>query len=240
MAGLTPVVLLAHGSRHPNADAAVSRIAAEVERTSGRRTMASHLDFSPLTLTEVARLLGVSGHREAVVVPLLFTDAFHLRQDVPDALSEAEEASGVHLHLAAPVGLGEDMAALIAGRVGSTDRLVLYSVGSSVPGANDTVAALAARAGELLGVPGHAVVATGGEGAGPDALVARCRDVGNVSVQPLFFSPGTLWDLAVRELSGQDGVQLGEPLGEDVAPLVVARAEDKIDDVTGERKEERE
>lgn len=239
MAGMTPVVLLAHGSRHPHADAAVSRIAAEVERASGRRTMASHLDFSPLTLTEVARLLGMSGHGEAVVVPLLFTDAFHLRQDVPDALAEAEETSGVHLHLAAPVGLGEDMAALIAGRVGSADRLVLYSVGSTVLGANDTVVDLAARAGDLLGIPGDAVVATGGEGTGPDALAVHCSEAGNVAVQPLFFSPGTLWDLAVRELSGNDGVQLGEPLGEDVAPLVVARAEEKLSQLSnGERKEQ--
>ena len=193
MADMLPVVCLAHGSRHPQADAAVSRIAAAVEDLSGRRAVASHLDFSPLTLIEVTRLLGVSGHEAAVVVPLLFTDAFHLRQDVPDALEQASEASGVQLHLAAPVGLGEDLAEVIAGRVGDTDHLVLYSVGSTVPGANDTVAALAARVGELLGVPGHAVVATGGDGTGTDALLAHCRSVGDVAVQPLFFSPCGTW-----------------------------------------------
>ncbi|MDN6376168.1 sirohydrochlorin chelatase [Corynebacterium sp.] len=230
MADMLPVVCLAHGSRHPQADAAVSRIAAAVEDLSGRRAVASHLDFSPLTLIEVTRLLGVSGHEAAVVVPLLFTDAFHLRQDVPDALEQASEASGVQLHLAAPVGLGEDLAEVIAGRVGDADHLVLYSVGSTVPGANDTVAALAARVGELLGVPGHAVVAPGGDGTGTDALLAHCRSVGDVAIQPLFFSPGTLWDLAVRALSGEPGVQLGEPLGEDVAPLVVTRVNDTVTD----------
>lgn len=227
-----PIICLAHGSRHPRADAAVADIATEVARLSGREAFASYLDFSPLTPTTVAGLLAAAGHRGAVVVPLLFTRAFHMGQDVPEALAGATAETGVTLHQADGIGTGADLAALLASRISSrdpgADEVVLYSVGSSVPGANGTVAELAADVGRRLGVPGHALVATGPGGrTGPDALAAHVEasTAERIAVEPVFVSPGTLWDLAVRRLAGVTAsVSTGTPLTTDIAPLVVERA----------------
>lgn len=232
---VTPVVLLAHGSRHPEADAAVARIADAVSGLTGAPAHPAYLDFSPLTLTTVAQLLAAEGNRRATVVPLLFTRAFHMRHDVPEALAEATAAIGVEFTLADGIGTGEDVAALLASRIPpGTGHLVLYSVGSSVPGANETVAELAADIGRRSGVTAELVTATGPAG-GVDVLVDAVRHAtGPVHVAPLFISPGTLWDAAVDVLSSLPGtlpdnlsVTTGVPLDTAVAPLTAHRARER-------------
>lgn len=239
-----PVICLAHGSRHPRADATVADIARTVAELTGRESgevKAAYLDFSPLTLTTVARLLAAEGHREAVVVPLLFTSAFHMNEDVPEAMEEATAETGVVLHLAGCIGTDTDLAELLAARIAervsgqspAPEHLVLYSVGSSVAGANDHVADLATEVAERLGVTGQARVATGGEGTGAAALVAdieRTVDAGaaGVIVEPLFISPGRLWDMAVDAVAASpvaDRVTVGEPLTTSIGPVVAARAD---------------
>lgn len=261
---MLPAVCLAHGSRHPQADATVSAIADATAELTGGEVRAAYLDFSPLTLTAAVELLAAQGHREAVVAPLLFTDAFHMRHDVPEAVADAAAATGVELHTARGIGTGDDLAEIIAGRVrerrpdgGSPDHLILYSVGSSVPGANEGVADFAGSVGRLLGpgaegadvadvadVADDAVVATGGGGSGdtgPAALEARVLaavDAGatSVVVEPLFFCPGTLWDLAVSRLETLRGslpegvsVTTGDPLSTGIAPVLA----DRISEATG-------
>ncbi len=229
---VTPVILLAHGSRHPGADAAVARVADAVSTLTGAPVHPSHLDFSARTPTTVAHLLAAQGHRRAVVVPLLFTRAFHLRHDVPDALSGATAATGLEFTLADGIGTGGDVASLLASRIPSgTAHLVLYSVGSSVPGANGTVAGLAADIGRRAGVTAEHVTATGPAGAGASAVLDAVRgSTGQVHVAPLFISPGTLWDTAVGALSSYASsarssppVTTGVPLAAAVAPLVARR-----------------
>ncbi|MEJ6550032.1 CbiX/SirB N-terminal domain-containing protein [Corynebacterium sp. USCH3] len=239
-----PVVCLAHGSRHPEADRTVVDIARAVAGLTGREARAAYLDFSPVTVTTVAGLLAAEGHSEAVVVPLLFTTAFHMTTDVPEALAQATAETGVTLHQADGIGTGDDLADLLASRIrgrrdrdgdaDAVDRLVLYSVGSSVAGANGRVADLADAVGDRLGIPADALVATGGPGTGPDALVAHVDDVAGpeeggarrIAVEPLFICPGRLWDDAVRALrrsASAATVTTGEPLAAAVAPLVAAR-----------------
>lgn len=234
---MLPVVCLAHGSRHPGADATVAEITGAVAALTGRapeEVAPAHLDFSPLTLTTAARLLAAHGHREAVVVPLLFTTAFHMTHDVPEAMAEATAETGVDLHLTPAIGTADDIAALLSSRIAARaracDHLVLYSVGSSVDGANERVADLARDVGRRLGVPGHALVATGGVGTGPDVLVDHVtRVVGegarHLVVEPLFISPGRLWDMAVEAVSDVSGhVDVGEPLSTAIAPVIAERA----------------
>lgn len=101
---LSPVVCLAHGSRHPEADRTVVDIARAVADLTGRDSRAAYLDFSPLTPTTVAGLLAAEGWSEVVVVPLLFTTAFHMTTDVPEALTQATAETGVELRQAAGIG----------------------------------------------------------------------------------------------------------------------------------------
>ncbi|WP_295643890.1 sirohydrochlorin chelatase [uncultured Corynebacterium sp.] len=227
------IICLSHGSRHPEADACVAEIARAAADLGHCPVYFAHLDFSPSTLTNVAHLVVASGAQQAIVVPLLFTDAFHMRHDVPAAISEAEQASGLQLTLAKGIGTGDDLADILAAHTRShvvtplsTDaKVVLYSVGSSTPGANESVARLAtALATRLQLNPDNvtAVPATGEHG-GPGVVYEKQPDV----VVPLFFSPATLLDRLHHYLENRmpQGACMQVPhLGTAIAPLVLARA----------------
>lgn len=115
-----PIICLAHGSRHPQADQVVFEIAERISESTGLPAFAAFLDFHPAALTTVAHRVVAAGYTEAVVVPLLFTQAFHARFDVPAAIAEAVESidatssAGLTLHLTDGLGTGADMEELVA------------------------------------------------------------------------------------------------------------------------------
>ena len=127
-ASSAPVIVLAHGSRHPLADQAVHQVAEAVGAE------AAFLDFSPRTLENQARLLAAQGHKDISVLPLLFTDAFHARHDVPETVAETERALGVNITVTDSLGTGEDIAELLVIRVQQAlayqrfTNIVIYAV----------------------------------------------------------------------------------------------------------------
>lgn len=249
-----PIICLAHGSRHPQADQAVFEIAERISESTGLPAFAAFLDFHPATLTTVAHRVVAAGYTEAVVVPLLFTQAFHARFDVPAAMAEAVESidatssAGLTLHLTDGLGIGADMEELVADFTAqylaevpaiagtanaenagaanaadsSIDKLALYSVGSSQPGANEAVAEFAGRVGARLNMRStRAFVATGDNPGRDTEALLEFADERTVTV-PLFVSPGLLWDKAkIRMPNGQ---KCTRHLGDAVAPVVINRA----------------
>lgn len=249
-----PIICLAHGSRHPQADQAVFEIAERISESTGLPAFAAFLDFHPATLTTVVHRVVAAGYTEAVVVPLLFTQAFHARFDVPAAIAEAVESidatssAGLTLHLTDGLGTGADMEELVADFTAqylaevpaiagtasaenadaanavdsSVDKLALYSVGSSQPGANEVVAEFAGRVGARLNMRStRAFVATGDNpGCDTEALL-EFADERTVTV-PLFVSPGLLWDKA--KIRMPNGRKCTRHLGDAVAPVVINRA----------------
>ena len=245
-----PIICLAHGSRHPQADQAVFEIAERISESTGLPAFAAFLDFHPATLTTVAHRVVAAGYTEAVVVPLLFTQAFHARYDVPAAIAEAVESNdatssaGLTLHLTDGLGTGADMEELVAdftaqylaGSVAtdsasasaanatdsSIDKLALYSVGSSQPGANEAVAEFAGRVGARLNMrSARAFVATGDNPGRDTEALLEFADERTVTV-PLFVSPGLLWDKA--KIRMPNGRKFTRHLGDAVAPVVINRA----------------
>ena len=207
-----PIVCLAHGSRHPRADDAV----AELCQALGGHAQPAYLDFNPRTLTNVAHLLAAQGHAEAVVVPLLFTDAFHMRHDVPEAIAEAEAATGVTLHLARGLGTGGDMVEIAAAHTREHLRrehtqLAVFNVGKPVP---DIARALA----DALGLDRGRSFSFGQE----DQLL-DFADPTTTCVVPLFVCPGILWDGLCHRMPS--GLARAPHLGAAIAPAVHARAE---------------
>ena len=91
------------------------------------------------------------GSDRAVVVPLLFTNAFHARIDVPATVAEAAASAPLELVTAGILGTGDDVADVAADRrQRCRDRRrpsgrLLYAVGSSDPAANTAVHELAER-----------------------------------------------------------------------------------------------
>lgn len=232
-----PIICLAHGSRHPQADQAVFEIAERISESTGLPAFAAFLDFHPATLTTVAHRVVAAGYTEAVVVPLLFTQAFHARFDVPAAIAEAVDSidatssARLTLHLTDGLGTGADMEELVAdftaqylagSSADSTDKLALYSVGSSQPGANEAVAEFAGRVGARLNMRStRAFVATGNNPGRDTEALLEFADERTVTV-PLFVSPGLLWDKA--KIRMPNGRKCTRHLGDAVAPVVINRA----------------
>ncbi|MEO5305272.1 sirohydrochlorin chelatase [Corynebacterium sp. c25Ua_47] len=216
----TALLTLSHGSRHPEAAANVMALTHAAGELAGAPATAAHLEFNDPPLDEAARSLAAQGVREAVVVPLLFTEGYHQRIDVPAALAQASAASGVRLHQARGLGTGEDMARLLAKRVPEgTDTVVLYSVGSSDERANADVADLARRVGELTGCTAKVAYATRGE------REPVGSDGNQEVVVPLFVSPGLLLDRLDEDAGhrGGESRQVLPPLGEALAGIVSHR-----------------
>lgn len=219
-----PLILLAHGSRHPGVATSIATLAAATGRRCGSGTVASaFLDLTEPDLTTVARRLAADGHRRAVVAPLLFTPAFHARVDTPAAVRTAAEASGLDLVVADVIGTGDDLLAILDRATADHDvpvdqRVLLHAVGSSRPGANAAVADLAARWQRRRGGRVTATFAT----AEPRThqLLEGLTD--EAVVVPLFVSPGLLLD-RIQPVAAARGVRVLPPLESRLAPLVAER-----------------
>ena len=210
------LITLSHGSRHPGAAAGIERL---TQATGLRPARAAHLEFNEPDLTAAALELAQMGETEAIVVPLLFTQGYHQRVDVPRALAAASQTSHLSLHLAAGLGTGEDLARVLASRTRPGDaHVVIYSVGSSDSAANDAIREFAHRTFALTGVPATVEFATRG---GCEGIVRLCRehaDPKRVRVIPLFVTEGLLLD----RLAGVPAT-VEHPLGTDISGLVADR-----------------
>src|SRR3954451_4805474 len=84
------LVALAHGSRDPRSAATIKALVDEVRALRpDLRFDTAFLDLSKPTLNTVVDKLARARFDEIVVVPLLLTDAFHAKVDVPAAVAEA-------------------------------------------------------------------------------------------------------------------------------------------------------
>ncbi|HEU5486602.1 MAG TPA: sirohydrochlorin chelatase [Microlunatus sp.] len=218
---------LAHGSRHARVAEGVRAVLDTVTETTGIPSVAAYLDLTAPDLQTVAAELAGRGEQTAVVVPLLFTDAFHARVDVPDAVAEAARTSGLHLELAPILGTGDDLAEVVAGRLSTTgtragEPVLLYAVGSSRPEANAAVAGLAERLSARRGGPVRAGFGTSAPRASDVLAELVAAADGSGTVVPLFVAPGLLLD-GFEPTVRAAGWRLADPLGTLLAPLVSHR-----------------
>ena len=114
------LILLAHGSRHNHVTHALRDITDAVAREyriAGRFGVhMAFLDHAEPDLVQVSARLAARGYDRAVVVPLLFTDAFHSRVDVPAQVNKAQDASGLAMSITRGLGTGDDLAAVLEQR----------------------------------------------------------------------------------------------------------------------------
>ena len=232
---MTALITLSHGSRHPAAAPHVEALTRAAGKLAGVPAMSAHLEFNEPTLEAVAQEMAQRGERDAVVVPLLFTEGYHQRVDVPAAINGATASSGLPLRRARGLGTGEDMAQLLAAQVpAGDDRVVVYSVGSSDEKANAAVADLARRVGELTGCEAEAAYATrDARDAHASRGDSRNREAGRIApsshsevVVPLFVSPGLLLDRLAPHSDSPSTPQHRKvlpPLGEALADIVSQR-----------------
>jgi sirohydrochlorin cobaltochelatase len=214
---------LAHGSRHADGTRSIESLMDAVAASGDVDARPAFLDLADPDLVTVVRRLAAAGHTQAVVVPLLFTVAFHATVDVPEAVREAAVETGVELVVSEILGTGADVeelvrTSMVGAGVPAEDDVLLYAVGSSNAAANDAVHALASRLGRHR--PGRVRAAFGT--ADPRAATVLTELGAPVALVPLFLSPGLLLAPLAR-IAEERGWTLAPPLGDLAAPLVLSR-----------------
>ncbi len=231
------LVALAHGSRDPRSAATIGTLVDEVKALRPDLTIEkAFLELSRPSFQTVVDRLVRKGHDEIVVVPLLLSEAYHAKVDVPRAVAEATERhEGLSIRTSDVLGLGTRLLdvldlrmreALKASRVRELDALVLAAAGSSDALANQAVARLARLWGTRHKLPVTAAFASAAPPATGEAVRAfRVEGRRHIAVASLFLAPGFLPDRA-RELALEAGaVAVSEPLGAhpELARTVLAR-----------------
>jgi sirohydrochlorin ferrochelatase len=231
------LIALAHGSRDPRSAETITALVNEVRTMRpDLRIEPAFLELSKPSFAQAVAKLVRAGHDEIVVVPLLLSEAYHAKVDVPSAVAE-QSAKHEGLQIRATRVLGLEPAflevldlrlreALKEARVRELDALVLAAAGSSDPLANQAVARLARVWGSRHKLPVKAAFASSAPPATGEAVRSfRVEGRRHIAVASLFLAPGFLPDRA-KELALEAGaVAVAEPLGvhEAVARTVLAR-----------------
>jgi sirohydrochlorin ferrochelatase len=231
------LIALAHGSRDPRSAQTITTLVDEVKALRpDLRIEKAFLDLSKPSFTTVVDRLVRAGFEEIVVVPLLLTEAYHAKVDVPAAVAEAgARHETLKIRASAIVGLETRFLevldlrmreALRAARVRELDALVLAAAGSSDPIANQSVARLARLWGTHHKLPVTAAFASSAPPATGEAVRAfRGAGRRHIAVASLFLAPGFLPDRAAELALEAGAVAVSEPLGAhpEIARAVLAR-----------------
>lgn len=236
---MTALVLVAHGSRDPRAAASTRALVRAVAAARpGLDVRAAFLDHTAPTPRAVLAALAADGCAEAVAVPLLLTEAYHGRVDIPSMLAEVRAAGvPIEVHRAPVLGPAAGApvdAALIEALVRRLaearlrhDALVLAAAGTRDATARSTVDAAAAALGTALGVRCLAAYASAAAPTPGDAVrLLRAGGATRVAVASYFLAPGLLHDRALASAASAGAVGASAPLGDvpAVARLVLDRA----------------
>ena len=183
----------------------------------------AYLDLAEPDLEAAARQLAQAGHATAIVVPLLFTEAYHATVDVPETVGDVAGSLAFELVVADILGTGGDVAQLLRrsmgeARIEDNSSVLLFAVGSSKPEANAAVFDLAARLAVGRRSPVRACFGTCAPGVA-DVLDGLPEPI---AILPLFLAEGLLLS-DVRELAFHHGWRMAEPLAERAADLVRKR-----------------
>ncbi|MET0840352.1 MAG: CbiX/SirB N-terminal domain-containing protein, partial [Marmoricola sp.] len=177
-----------------------------------------------------------AGFDEIVVVPLLLSEAYHAKIDVPSQIAEATgRHPGLRIRMTGILGLEPTFLdvldrrlrdALSAARVRELDALVLAAAGSSDPLANQAMGRLARVWGARHKLPVTAAFASAAPPATGEAVrVFRAEGRRHVAVASMFLAPGFLPDRAAELALEAGAVAVSEPLGSDpeLARTILAR-----------------
>jgi len=231
------LITLAHGSRDPRSVATIKALTEQVAcMRPDLRIETAFLDLAEPSFEQAVARLVAEGRDEIVVVPLLLSEAYHAKYDVP-AVIAAEEARhvGIRVELTDVLGLEPSVfqvldrrlrEALTRNRVRELDGLVLAGAGSSDPVVNAAIARAARQWGQRHKLPTVAAFASQAPPAAGEAVRAlRADGRRHIAVGLLFLAPGLLTD-RVTELAEEAGaVAVAEPLGADqaIAEIILAR-----------------
>ena len=230
------LVAVAHGSTDPRATATVAELAGLVrQRRPGLDLRTAFLGHAPPSLLQV--LGTIEAGREARVMPLLLTAAYHSKADIPRMLAAVPRPQ---VSYGATLGPHPRLISALERRLAEADpaaladpartAVVLAAAGSSDPEANATIAGMArqwqARTGWRAVRPAYASAA----GPTPAEAVTALRQTGvsRVVVATYLLAPGLFAD-RIRAASLAAGASAVSPaLGAcaEVADVLLDRFEE--------------
>src|SRR5262245_11712767 len=221
---MKPLLLVAHGSRDPRAATTTRTLARVVPAARpGLDVRVSFLELAEPSPATVLRAID----EPAVVVPLLLTNAYHGRIDLP------AQVAGFDVALAAPLGKVSDhlLDGLVKRLHNSTawkayNGIVIAAAGTRVRAARATVEEVALALSERLGVPAQVAYAAGAEPTGAEAVrKLRERGADRVAVVAYFLACGQLYSTVTDSAVRAGAVAVAEPLGAswDLARLILDR-----------------
>ena len=231
------LIALAHGSRDPRSAETIGALVDEVKAMRpDLRVEKAFLELSKPGFQTVVDRLVKKGVEEIVVVPLLLTEAYHAKVDVPEAVAEAmARHEGLQIRATSVLGLEARFLevldlrmreALKKARVRELDALVLAAAGSSDALANQSVARLARLWGAHHKLPVTAAFASSAPPATGEAVRAfRAEGRRHIAVASLFLAPGFLPDRAAELALEAGAIAVSEPLGAhpEIARTILAR-----------------
>ncbi len=231
------LVALAHGSRDPRSAQTVQALTDEVRRLRpDLRIEAAFLELARPTFAAVVDRLAAEGYDEIVVVPLLLSEAYHAKVDVPSVVAGATaQHEGLRIRVTAVLGLENDFLdvldrrlreALVSARVRELDALVLAAAGTSDPLATQSIHRLARLWGARHKLPTMIAFASAAPPATGEAVRAfRAEGRRHIAVGALFLAPGLLYDRAAELAVEAGAVAVSQPFGAhpEVARTVLAR-----------------
>lgn len=240
MSGVTPVLVVAHGSRDPRSQEVVTDLVAQLaERRAGLAAAAAYVDNASPSVRVALEGLVAAGERDVVVLPLLLSAASHSKTDVAASVQAGRLAHpGVTLRYGRPLGSHPAVVAVLAQRLaeaGATDEPVVLAAGGSLdPDANAQLAATARLLWEGRDYVGVDLAFASTARPGVAEAVARLVALGHrrVALGRCFLGPGYLPDLVERQAREAlpPGAELvvGEPLG--AAPELAALLLERYDE----------
>jgi sirohydrochlorin ferrochelatase len=231
------LVALAHGSRDPRSAQTVRALVDEVRRMRpDLRIEPAFLDLAKPSFGTVVDRLVRAGHDEIVVVPLLLSEAYHAKVDVPGVVAEATARhEGLLVRATSVLGLETAFLdvldrrlreSLADARVRELDALVLAAAGTTDPIACQSINRLARLWGARHRLPTMAAFASAAPPATGEAVRAfRAQGRRHIAVGSLFLAPGFLHDRATELALEAGAVAVSQPFGADpeVARTVIAR-----------------
>jgi sirohydrochlorin ferrochelatase len=231
------LVALAHGSRDPRSAETITALVDEVRALRpDLRIEPAFLELSKPSFQTVVNRLVRAKYDEIVVVPLLLSEAYHAKVDVPEAVAAATARhEGLKIRTSSILGMEPSFLevldlrmreALKASRVRELDALVLAAAGSSDALANQAVARLARVWGTRHKLPVTAAYASAAPPATGEAVRAFRREGRrHIAVASMFLAPGFLPDRAAELALEAGAVAVSQPLGahQELARAVLAR-----------------
>ncbi len=231
------LITLAHGSRDPRSAATIKALVAQTRQLRpDLRIEPAFLELAKPAFGTVVDRLVKAGYEEIVVVPLLLSNAYHAKVDVPREIAGAvERHRGLQIRMSDILGLEHTFLgvldrrlrdALSQARVRELDALVLAAAGSSDPLANQAVSRLARVWAARHKLPVTAAFASATPPTTGEAVRAfRAHGRRHVAVGSLFLAPGFLPDRAAELAVEAGAVAVSEPLGCDpeLARTILAR-----------------